>query len=275
MQLRQLRENWEKLGERDAMWAILSRPDKKGGKWDEESFFQTGQKDVNGLLSEIAARGFALDRGTALDFGCGIGRLTQALCAHFQKCYGIDISSTMLSQAVHYNRFGSACTYVQNDASDLRCFDSDSFDFIYSHLVLQHTPPEASKQYIAEFVRVLKPGGLLIFQAPSERRQMESNAAAPARVSEPVTPPSRPGVLDRLKDFLARLADSVKPKHPDPTPREPTERLEQLIEMHGVPRTEVLQIIQAAGGNMIEVQAYNSAGPEWASFRYWVTKPRV
>jgi cyclopropane fatty-acyl-phospholipid synthase-like methyltransferase len=36
----------------------------------------------------------------ALDFGCGIGRITQALAAHYASCVGLDISEEMDDWAV-------------------------------------------------------------------------------------------------------------------------------------------------------------------------------
>ena len=116
MELTRLKENWERLAQRDAMWAILSNPSKKGRKWDPVAFFESGEAAINHLLSEATATGVPLRRGTALDFGCGLGRLTQALCIHFAKCYGVDISSTMIAEAGRYNRFGAACEYVLNDS---------------------------------------------------------------------------------------------------------------------------------------------------------------
>ena len=46
-------------------------------------------------------------------------------------------------------------------------FANDRFDFIYSLMVLQQIPPEIAKHYIAEFMRVLSPGGLMVIQQPS------------------------------------------------------------------------------------------------------------
>ena len=264
------------LAQQDPMWAILSDPSKKGRKWDPVSFFQLGETDINRLLGEVTATGFPLLRGTALDFGCGLGRLTQALCSHFDKCYGVDISSTMLAEAARYNRFGSACIYVLNDSPDLRCFENDTFDFIYSHLVLQHIPPDASKRYISEFVRVLKPGGLLIFQAPSAQCPMPGESAVSPNPDKSAAAAKLAGTFAKIKDACSRFKATMR--------REPANlhsmsdslnNLEQLIGMYGIPREQVIKLIERARGNPVQVQEYNCSGPEWSSFRYWVTKSHV
>ena len=41
------------------------------------------------------------------------------------------------------------------------------FDFIYSNIVLQHIPREAQFGYVREFGRILKPGGIAVFQTPA------------------------------------------------------------------------------------------------------------
>lgn len=249
-ELQKLKENWELLGEQDPMWAILSDPSKKDGKWDPVAFFQSGVEDIRLLMDEVHNFPFTLQDGIALDFGCGIGRLTQALCKYFKRCYGVDISSSMLSGAARYNHFGNSCRYLLNSAADLRWFPNEAFDFIYSHLVLQHIPPEASQQYIAEFVRILKAGGLLIFQAPSEQRVAEQSTSTPA----PERVPCRNDVA---------------------TAEPATDRHSGLIDMHALPREQVTNVVRNSGGTFVQVQEYNSAGAEWVSYRYWVTKPRM
>lgn len=257
MELTRLKKNWEELGRQDPMWAIPSDPTKKGRKWDPALFFESGERDINGLLDEIRVAEFPIRSGTALDFGCGLGRLTQALCNHFDTCFGVDISSTMLSEANRYNRFGAACKYVLNTASDLSCLSDNSFDFIYSHLVLQHIPPEAGIQYVAEFVRVLKVGGLLIFQAPSEQRIIEEQLATTATATEPVA------AVTEERDIPPAVPNSLY------------QNMEKLIDMHALPRKQVVTAIEQAGGRILRVQEYNSAGPEWLSFRYWATKSGI
>jgi SAM-dependent methyltransferase len=60
-------------------------------------------------------------------------------------------------------------TFVANERSDLAVFADDSFDFVYTARVLQHMPtPDLAMAYIAEFVRVLRPGGVACFHVPAK-----------------------------------------------------------------------------------------------------------
>jgi hypothetical protein len=73
-------------------------------------------------------------------------------------------------------------TFHHNPAPDLRLFDDHTFTFIYSTLVLQHMAPALSRGYVAEFLRVLAPRGLAVFQVPS-RRVMSTASAGEARTA--------------------------------------------------------------------------------------------
>ncbi len=168
MELDELQRDWEEFGRIDPLWAILTDPSKKDNRWDIEEFFATGQAEIECLMDHIAALPVALRRGRALDFGCGVGRLTQALCAHFAECVGVDIAGSMIERARAYNRFGDRCQYRVNAADELRLFANGRFDLVYSNIVLQHIPPRYSARYIREFFRILAPGGLAVFQLPSE-----------------------------------------------------------------------------------------------------------
>ncbi|WP_420485333.1 class I SAM-dependent methyltransferase [Iningainema tapete] len=109
-----------------------------------------------------------MSRKTALDFGCGVGRLSQAMVQYFETVHGVDISPSMLKLADKYNQHGSKCKYHLNDQDNLKLFPDNYFDFIYSKITLQHMEPQYSRRYIREFLRILAPQGLLIFQIPSQ-----------------------------------------------------------------------------------------------------------
>ncbi|PYQ82516.1 MAG: SAM-dependent methyltransferase, partial [Acidobacteria bacterium] len=79
------RRLWDAHAQSDPLWAILSDPAKHGGKWNLHRFFQTGVGEIATLLYELARLGVAVKTDRALDFGCGIGRLTQALAERFTR----------------------------------------------------------------------------------------------------------------------------------------------------------------------------------------------
>jgi ubiquinone/menaquinone biosynthesis C-methylase UbiE len=161
-------QDWNELAELDPFFAVVSRPGKRFGGWDTSEFFATGTRQVTTLMARIEPLGHPRERSRALDFGCGLGRLTRALGAEFQHCVGVDISERMVEQAQQLNADVSGVSFVVNSADDLRMFSDGEFDLVYSSIVLQHVPDRrAIESYIADFCRILRPGGLAVFQLPS------------------------------------------------------------------------------------------------------------
>jgi SAM-dependent methyltransferase len=169
--LEPVRQFWNRHAQRDPLWAVLSDGAKQDGQWDTTAFFETGVTDIGSLLRELDAQRIDFARGAALDFGCGVGRLTQALAPHFARTVGIDISPGMLDVATRCNRFPDRVSYISNQTADLRVFPDRTFDFLVTLIVLQHLPPEIGIGYLREFFRVLAPAGVLVFQLPSHRRR--------------------------------------------------------------------------------------------------------
>ena len=170
---------WDQHARRDPLWAILSHPARTGGKWDLGRFMQTGVGEVTTLLYELQSLGITVPRGAALDFGCGVGRLSQALAHHFDRVTGVDVSAVMIEKAQSLNGFPQVVSYVCNRSSHLREFPDRTFDFILSNIVLQHVRPDIAVEYLREFARLLAPGGALVFQLPSHRRPAEAASPPP------------------------------------------------------------------------------------------------
>lgn len=163
--LTELRRNWEGLARTDPLWAICVDPERKNNKWNVSDFFLSGESEITIVLDHLKSLGISVDkRGPVLDFGCGVGRLTQAMAGHFDRCYGVDISPTMIELANGFNKHSSTCKYLVNDSQALSVFDDDQFSFIYTSIVLQHIEPKHSRAYLQELIRVLKPNGVLVFQ---------------------------------------------------------------------------------------------------------------
>lgn len=162
------KQDWEDLAEFDAMWAILSDPAKKGGRWELNEFFSTGREEIESALRLAEELGAPERWHAALDFGCGYGRLTRALGERFDRSVGVDVSSEMIEGAKRLNAEHPACEFFVNDAPDLALFEDAEFDLIFTKIVLQHIADrEVILNYVREFLRVLVPGGLAIFELPS------------------------------------------------------------------------------------------------------------
>ena len=176
-------KDWEELAEVDPLWAILATPEARGGRWDADEFFATGEQEIAHVLSVAEGLGSPKRHERALDFGCGVGRLTRALAVRFDEVLGLDISEEMVRLAAELND-GRGVRFEVNARPDLGGLESGSFDFVYSSLVLQHLPRrELIRSYVGEFARVLRDGGMAVFQAfsylpPARRIQPRRRAYA-------------------------------------------------------------------------------------------------
>jgi ubiquinone/menaquinone biosynthesis C-methylase UbiE len=264
MELKELQRNWDAFGETDPLWAILAASEKKGNRWDVGEFFRTGVEDIDRVMQYLESLRIPLRRRTALDFGCGVGRLTQALARHFDAVCGVDIAPSMIELARSMNRSGSRCRFILNEGSDLRLFDDGSFDFIVTMLVLQHMKPRYAKQYLREFVRLLVPGGVLVFQMPSEEVETPSLQRSVRRLIKPFVPKAW------LKWHRRRMRYRRMTQH---RRRPPTPRAAPRMEMYGIKCRVVERLVNDGGARIIDVLEDGLAGPAWVSRRYCVVKP--
>src|SRR5215468_9429792 len=100
----QLSNSWDQVAKLDALGVVLSERRKPHGTWAVDDFFSTGEVVVNSALGRCRELGLAIKYDRALDFGCGVGRLTRAFASRFSKCVGVDVSFEMVSQARELNR---------------------------------------------------------------------------------------------------------------------------------------------------------------------------
>jgi SAM-dependent methyltransferase len=91
------------------------------------------------------------------------------MATRFERVIGVDVAPAMIEAARALNRHPDRCEYVLNEEPSLGRFADRSFDFVYSNIVLQHMPPALGRGYVAELARVLREGGLLVFQVPDAR----------------------------------------------------------------------------------------------------------
>jgi len=156
-------EQWERFGAQDPYFGVLTEERYRSGRLDDaarERFFKTGRQVVDKLADDIAAHtGASLEARRALDFGCGVGRLSLALAERCAYVYGVDISPSMLAEADrNASRMGlDNVEWVQT----ARLVElSGSYDLVVSAIVFQHIPVEEGERVFATLVRGLRPGGV-------------------------------------------------------------------------------------------------------------------
>lgn len=244
MSLKHVRDTYEAFGASDPFFAVLSRKGKEGGGWTPDEFYATGVEEIADVMRYLERADFDVARNDALDFGAGAGRLTQALGDHFERVVGVDISSTMLQTAEAHNRHGERVRYVQNTVPNLVQFETGTFDFIYSNITLQHMPSQAAEAFIGEFLRLLRPGGLALFQVPDGRHFPAGSI--------------RERVTEFVRGPLRRLTKRLRGKPP--------------VEIHYVARPRVEAILAARGGTLLDVYDVAEGKKRWPLARYCVRK---
>jgi SAM-dependent methyltransferase len=238
------------------LWAVLTQDEFKGGR-DLEKFLATGVAEIDAMMDILHGLGFGgpASRERALDFGCGVGRCALALKEHYASVVGVDIARSMIERARRLSRDAPEIEYIVNARRDLRFLDDGSFDLAYSNIVLQHMEPTYSTGYLRELVRVTRWGGALVFQLPS-RTPPAASSSRIALAKRRLRDHGPPGVV-RAYDAVNRgIRHGKKP----------------IMQMYAVERTQVEDLLRSVGARVVIVLDDRSLGPEWASFRYVVTK---
>jgi SAM-dependent methyltransferase len=226
MDIQAIGQHWEALAQADPLGATLGWKDRQPWDWHPERSFLQANEEISATLLDLDGHGISVRRGRALDFGCGLGQLTQALAQHFEKVDGVDISPTMVKLARHYNRFGNHCLYHLNEAPDLMLFNDASFDFIVTRFVMQHMRPEYSINYIREFIRLLSDGGIGAFQlltkppgpSPNELAESVRRDPMPDEAFRAEIVPDHPQIVTQPALWLsvgARVRNNSKIPWPD------------------------------------------------------------
>jgi SAM-dependent methyltransferase len=153
-------KHWGRWGEVDPYYAVVTherfRKDKLTAVAMAE-FFRTGELHVEQVFSTIKSYirpAFAPE--SALDFGCGAGRIVIPL-AEYCQVTGVDISPGMLHEAEKNAQ--------SRGVSNLRLasvVDDGPYDIVHSYLVFQHIPVSRGLRLTERLLDVLAPNGIAV-----------------------------------------------------------------------------------------------------------------
>jgi O-antigen chain-terminating methyltransferase len=100
---------------------------------------------------------------TALDLGCGRGEWLELLAEHGFDAQGVDLDEGMLAAC----RERGLRVQTQDALSALRAWPDASLTLVSAFHLIEHIPFDDVQELIAESLRVLRPGGLLIMETPN------------------------------------------------------------------------------------------------------------
>ncbi|MEA3189277.1 MAG: hypothetical protein QOD99_3107 [Chthoniobacter sp.] len=189
------------------------------------------KKRVEIYLPLIREAGAGVSKARVLDVGCGRGEWLELLKEKKVQASGVDINSAMLAQCRERK-----LQVVQADAiSHLRTLPKNSLGAVTGFHIIEHLELEVLMDLLAETIRVLRPGGIAIFESPNCKN-----------------------IVVGATNFYV-----------DPTHRNPVfpETAEFMLASHGFERTRIEYLSPVSGmslGNSKELAALNELlyGPQ-------------
>jgi ubiquinone/menaquinone biosynthesis C-methylase UbiE len=195
-------------------------------KWGID-FGELGKSQTLGKFEKALGRP-AGHYATSLEIGCGTGYFTLNLLALgvIDRATASDISPGMLTQLqTNAARLGLTVETVAGDAERLPFADA-SFDLVMGHAVLHHLPD--LDRAFDEFLRVLRPGGTLVFMGEPSRYG-DRLARIPKRVARAIAPLWRRAIG----------AGPARPADADGAPQASEHALESLVDIHAFAPSEL------------------------------------
>jgi SAM-dependent methyltransferase len=164
---------WVQLGNEDPYFGVLSDERFRLENLNDEhkrEFFETGQVHVKRVLRIVLDRcGAIACQKSALDFGCGVGRLVIPFASVFEHVTCVDVSPAMLRVAEEncLQRGIRNVDFLVSDDDLTRVVGK--FDFIHCYLVLQHIPTRRGERIIDHLLERLNNEGVLALHFPFKR----------------------------------------------------------------------------------------------------------
>ncbi len=216
---------WEGFGEDESFWSVLTDESYKSGSLAENKlrFYATGELEVNRLWNMLERNFIDFERvNSALEYGCGVGRVTHCLAKRISKIYGVDISNSHLKVARNELKAMGTTNVDFIHAPTLEILGGlPKVDLFFTTIVLQHNPPPVIAKAVECLLDCLVSGGYGYFQVPTYRLNYHFAA----------------------QSWLDAGAAGVR-----------------NMEMHSVPQRVLFELFERAGCRVLEVAEDNSTG---------------
>lgn len=163
-------KQWNSLGESLPHWSVLTN-DKYKNPTNTliQEFYLEGDAELSKILNVMHRLGFDLQSySTCIEYGCGLGRVTNSLSTLFEQVYAYDISSPHLKIAKKESTIRSSGSISYRHITSLQQLSTfPEVDFFYTRYVLQHNPPPLMLIILDTLMKSLKTKGIGFLQVPT------------------------------------------------------------------------------------------------------------
>jgi len=155
--------DWETLGASQPYWGVYTHPAHEGRQTlDAETsanFFASGEDFITWLDGNLQQKlGAPASMGSALDFGCGVGRLLLPLAKRAGRVVGVDSAASMRAHCeAHLADAGLTNATVVGSLDEVQ----GQYDWVNTYIVLQHIEPARGYRYIKQLSALTARGGSL------------------------------------------------------------------------------------------------------------------
>jgi SAM-dependent methyltransferase len=139
-----------------------------GRSADAEYFIRIGEAMAASIRNAAVEAGSPIEGMRAiLDFGCGSGRVARQW-AELQgpEIHGCDYNEELVRWCAANLPF---LRVARNELEPPAPYEEESFDLIYALSVLSHLGEPLQERWVAEYRRMLRPGGLLVVSVLGEQ----------------------------------------------------------------------------------------------------------
>jgi len=157
-------KQWKLFGKQEPYFGVLANEKyliKNITIEDKSLFFKSGLNYLNNVIENIQIhydKKFVIK--TALDFGCGVGRMVIPLSRKAEHVIGIDVSEFMIKESI------KNCKEQSINNAEFIIFKDDSsilnnkFNFLHSFIVFQHIYPKRGLKIFSKLIKNLEKKGV-------------------------------------------------------------------------------------------------------------------
>ena len=182
--------------------------------YDFENLFRGSEQEIKErvkvYISRFVESGLGMPGMPIVDVGCGRGEWLDVLREHRLLAYGVDSNLSMIASC----REKGLAVEEQDGIQHLRSLPDASVGAVTAFHFIEHLPFEVLLSFIDEVLRVLKPGGVALFETPNPDNVLVGSATFYLDPTHQKPVPS--GLLRFLMQSRGFSSIEVLPLHPYP-----------------------------------------------------------